>query len=190
MGAAVRAAVGLGNPGRRYARTRHNLGFRVVDRLAAEGKGRWTEAASALTARVSVGPQDLLLVKPQSYMNSSGTAVANVVRDCGLALDELLVVVDDVNLEAGALRFRRRGSDGGHNGIRSVIESLGSRDFARLRLGVGQPREGQDLIDFVLGDFAPGEENAVEAQVREAARGVVCWTRLGIEAAMNQFNSV
>lgn len=186
----VRAAVGLGNPGVRYARTRHNLGFCVVERLAVDLEGVWSKSGSAEISEVRAGPEKLLLVKPQTYMNSSGTAVCDIVRDHGIELTDLLVVVDDVHLDAGTLRFRRRGSDGGHNGIRSIIDSLESRDFARLRLGVGMSPEGVDLIDFVLADFGPDQAKAVEAQLREAVSGVTCWARSGIDTAMNQFNSV
>jgi PTH1 family peptidyl-tRNA hydrolase len=186
----VRAVVGLGNPGVRYARTRHNLGFRVVERLAEGLKGIWHRAGSAEVSEVGASLEELLLVKPQTYMNGSGSAVSDVCRDYDIALSDLLVVVDDVHLDPGTMRFRRRGSDGGHNGIRSIIESLESRDFARLRLGVGMSPEGVDLIDYVLADFGLDQEEVVEAQLREAVSGVTCWARSGIDTAMNQFNSV
>ncbi len=186
----MRAAVGLGNPGRRYARTRHNLGFRVVERLAADHGGRWSGQALFELSEVVIEQERLLLVKPQTYMNDSGAAVGAAVRDFGIDADDLLVVVDDVNLGSEALRFRRRGSDGGHNGIRSIIRSLECPDFARLRLGVGMPPEGMDLIDYVLGEIEPGELDVVESQLVQAARGVVCWMARGIDAAMNQYNSV
>ena len=185
----MRVAVGLGNPGARYANTRHNLGFCVVDLLSSEYGGKWQDGAASLTSEVAIGDEGVLLVKPQTYMNDSGSAVLGAMHGSGVVVADTLVVVDDVNLDPGALRFRRRGSDGGHNGLRSIIDTVGSPAFPRLRLGVGMPPEGLDLIDFVLSEFEPGEADLVAEQIQQAARGVVYWVGMGIDAAMNRYNS-
>ena len=185
----VRAVVCLGNPGTRYAGTRHNLGFRVGDRLAGGSAGRWTVASAYLHTTRQFGEHQLLLVKPTDYVNDSGRAVVMVMETFEVAPPDLMVVLDDVHLELGRLRVRRTGSDGGHNGLRSIIGSVGSTDFPRLRLGIGMPPEGEDLIDFVLGKFTPQEEVIVDELLRTAATAVHCWVTQGMDATMNGYNS-
>ncbi len=185
----MQVAVGLGNPGARYAGTRHNLGFRVVDLLAGDLEGDWTRASPYLFSEVTCAEKPLLLVKPTTYMNGSGAAVGAVLRRFGLVLEDVLVVVDDVHLAPGGIRVRRRGSDGGHNGLRSIIDTVGA-DFPRLRIGIGMPPEGTDLIEYVLSEFDRSELEAVEGSVRTAADGVVCWTTSGLDAAMNRYNAL
>lgn len=184
----LQTVVGLGNPGARYAGTRHNLGFRVVDLLAGEKNGRWMQASTYLFSEVFSQSCPLLLVKPTTYMNGSGEAVEELLHCRNLVLGDVLVVVDDVNLEPGSLRFRRKGSHGGHNGLRSIIETVGASDFPRLRMGIGMPPPEVPLIDYVLGAFEPGEMEMVEKQVRTAVAGVTCWTAQGLDIAMNLFN--
>ncbi len=186
----MQVAVGLGNPGARYAATRHNLGYRVVDLLAGDLKGDWARASAYLFAEVACESRPLLLVKPTTYMNSSGDAVAEVLRRFNVALEDVLVVVDDVHLELGGIRLRRKGSDGGHNGLCSVIETVGAPDFPRLRVGIGAPPEGIDLIHFVLSEFDCEEREAVEASVQAASAGVVCWAAQGLDEAMNRYNAL
>lgn len=179
----------LGNPGPRYASTRHNVGFRVGDLLASESHTSWRSGPSYLLAETDCDGSSVLLIKPTTYMNDSGKAVADAMQAFALASVDVLVLLDDVHIELGRLRARRRGSDGGHNGMRSITETLGHSDIPRLRLGIGMPPEGEDLIDFVLGTFEPGEEEVVEALVRTAADGVRCWSTQGMDALMNGFNS-
>jgi PTH1 family peptidyl-tRNA hydrolase len=182
--------VGLGNPGSRYAPTRHNLGFRVVDRLAAAHRVRsWEERRTCVVARIARGSAGILLVKPHTYMNLSGMAIAELRSERELAPEEILVVVDDIALPLGQLRLRRRGSDGGHNGLKSVISELGTSGFPRLRLGIGPLPEGVDAAEYVLGAFAAEEESTAEEMVSRAARCVETVFYSGFDRAMGEFNA-
>jgi PTH1 family peptidyl-tRNA hydrolase len=180
--------VGLGNPGQRYRDTRHNIGFDVVDRLAGQhGAASVRNECHATTAVVSLADECLALVaKPDTFMNRSGEAVAALCSAYKLPLESCLVVVDDFNLPLGAVRFRRKGSAGGHNGLKSIIDTLGA-DFPRLRLGVG-PLRGESVIDFVLGPFEPDESAKRESAVAAAVEGVRFYACQGVDAAMNKFN--
>jgi len=184
----VRAVVGLGNPGARYAATRHNLGFLVVDAFAEGLRPVWSSDASYGYAVVASEGQEVALVKPATFMNSSGVAVKEALSRFGATPEDLLVIVDDVQLPLGRIRIRRRGSDGGHNGLLSIVECLGTTAFPRLRLGVGAPPEGEEMIDFVLGVFAPHEREAVSEMVGRATDALRVVLREGIESAMNEFN--
>ena len=179
----MKAVVGLGNPGKRYADTRHNVGFWIVDHLASDAV--WQSEPSYVWA-TPPEHEALVLVKPTTYMNSSGVAVVDVVEKFDLTSQDVLVVVDDIHLDVGRFRFRRQGSHGGHNGLRSIIDELDSTDFPRLRIGVGQPPDPDDLIGHVLGSFLP--EALEEINLPQASAGVLCWASWGIEQAMNQFN--
>lgn len=185
----MKVVVGLGNPGSEYAHTRHNLGYRVVDLLAERRKGTWSESAWYFFCRVGKRTGALLLVKPVTFMNRSGVAVADVRDRFDVELGDVLVVVDDVHLDPGRIRLRRGGSDGGHNGLGSIIDCVGSEAFPRLRVGVGAPPEGVNRIEHVLSRFETHESDVVDAAVREAAAGVECWLEYGIDAAMNRYNS-
>jgi PTH1 family peptidyl-tRNA hydrolase len=180
---------GLGNPGDRYEGTPHNVGFALVDLLAQRHGGRWTfpDPAYALS-RARIAGQDVLLVKPQTWMNLSGDAVRALRADHDVAVSELLVVCDDIALPAGQIRLRRRGSDGGHNGLRSIIDALGSPRFPRLRLGVGAPPPGQDPADYVTERMSEEASRGAAAMVREGARCVEVWVDQGVDTAMNRFN--
>lgn len=177
--------VGLGNPGPRYADTRHNIGFRVAEGLLG-GRGSWVREEYAETAKIRLGGGEVLLVKPQGFMNRSGDAVRALQERAGLAPEEILVVLDDFLLDFGRLRIRRGGSDGGHNGLASVLERLQTDQVPRLRLGVGPVPPGETDIDFVLTDFDPGQE--VAELVERGCAATRCWLAEGIEAAMNRFN--
>jgi len=185
----VRLIVGLGNPGERYRRTRHNVGFMVVDALAAEAGGhRWYEEADALVAEVELGSGDALLVKPQTFMNRSGLAVAQLAEAQGAASSEVMVIVDDVAIELGTLRLRERGGHGGHNGLRSIIECLGTEDFPRLRIGVRRGEVTGDLAEYVLAPF-PEEDVLVVQEVVGSAVEAVDWAmREGTASAMSRYN--
>lgn len=182
-------AVGLGNPGQRYARTRHNLGSMVVDKLAGRMEMRWRDASSYAETDREICARPLKLIKPITYMNSSGLAVAEVVRRLDLDLGSLLVILDDLYLPLGTLRLRRGGSDGGHRGLASVIRELGSTEVPRLRLGIGTPTEAQDRIEYVLSDFEGEETRVVEEMTEAGADVVVSFLRSGIERAMNEANA-
>lgn len=188
--ASVKIVAGLGNPGARYRNTRHNVGFLAVERAAAKLNVEFSrEKYHALVADASYRDMKLLLLKPQTYMNVSGESVARAVRYNNVELGDLLVAVDDVNLAAGRIRLRTGGSAGGHNGLRSIIDYLGTDEFPRLRIGVGENKGGV-LRDHVLSTFAPDEKALIESAVARAAEAVLCFVEFGIEKAMNDFNSV
>ncbi len=183
-------AVGLGNPGPEYAATRHNVGFMVVDRLAGSlGVGWERVGGPALEAAALVSGVALRLLKPLTYMNLSGRAVAAALRRHNLGPGSLCVVHDDLDLPCGALRLRPGGGAGGHRGVMSIIEELGSADFARVRVGIGRPAGGQDAVDYVLSPFPAAEWALVGPVVDRAAEAVLAIARDGLAAAMNRFNS-
>jgi PTH1 family peptidyl-tRNA hydrolase len=185
----MRFVVGLGNPGERYRRTRHNAGYRVIDALAAvAGVLPPVEEHGSLVAEATLGGWACLLVKPLSFMNASGEAVARLLeRRAGTPAD-LVVVLDDAALELGRIRVRERGSHGGHNGLRSLIEALGTEDFARVRVGIRKGELPADLAGFVLADFPSEDVPAVEEALGRAADAVVCLLGEGPAEAMNRFN--
>lgn len=186
----MKLIVGLGNPGRRYRDTRHNIGFAVVD-LLAERHGAAFESApgEALMARVrGLGTGGSLLVKPLTFMNLSGFAVFEVARYFRIDLGDMLVVADDVSLALGRLRARPRGSDGGHKGFRSIIAQFGSQEFGRLRVGVGRGDPRRDLADHVLAGFEADERPVIDAATARAADAGELFVTDGIEAVMNRFN--
>jgi PTH1 family peptidyl-tRNA hydrolase len=185
----VKIVVGLGNPGERYARTRHNVGWMVMDRLADragwDGKGRERDAA-----RISQGRfrgLDLTLVKPLTFMNESGLAVRKVLAREHAPLVDLLIVADDFALPFGKLRFREGGGPGGHNGLGSIIAELGNEKFSRLRVGIGEPDRA--AIDHVLSVFAPDERQRLDELIDAAADAVEAWARDGTNKAANRYNS-
>ena len=178
---------GLGNPGRKYAGTRHNVGFDVLDLVAERHRLEWESApAEALIAKWRAA--GVLLVKPLTVMNLSGHPVGELLRYFKIDLSDLLVVVDDVNLELGRLRTRARGSAGGHNGLKSLIAQLGTEEFARLRVGVGRGDNRRDLADHVLAAFDPAERTIVGETVSRTADAVELFVAEGIAPVMNRFN--
>ena len=181
--------VGLGNPGRRYDGTRHNIGFDVVDELARRHRAEWEAAprgVEALVARWRLA--ETVFVKPLTFMNLSGQAIVSLLQFYKIDLSGLLVVVDDVNLELGRLRTRSRGSAGGHNGLKSVIAALGSEEFARLRIGVGRGDGRRDLADHVLAKFDAEERTIVAETVSRTADAVELFIAEGIGPVMNRYN--
>lgn len=184
--------VGLGNPGTEYATTRHNVGFRVLDTLS----GRWKRPFRGGKGEYLIAPGDIAghevaLVKPLTYMNNSGEAVADVLERLETAQASLLVVLDDFALPLGALRLRPRGSDGGHNGLYSVIVSLGTEEIPRLRCGIGRSDQasGRDMADFVLSPFEKNERETADEMILRAADAVTECVIGGLASAMNRFNS-
>jgi PTH1 family peptidyl-tRNA hydrolase len=186
----MRFVVGLGNPGERYRRTRHNVGFRVVDALAARLRvtgGR--EQAGAWVAETRLGPEPALLVKPLSFMNLSGVPVARLLAGHDGTPADLIVVVDDAALDLGTIRVRERGSDGGHNGLRSLVEELGTEEFPRVRVGIGKGELPEDLAAWVLTDFPDEDVTFVEEVVARAADAATCLATEGADPAMSRFNA-
>lgn len=187
----MKMIVGLGNPGREYAHTRHNVGFDVLDLLAKQAGAEWKKSWRwpVETGEAEVGGRRLTLVKPRTFMNASGPPVAALARKKGIAPADVLIVYDDVDLPAGQLRLRKKGSAGGHNGIKSVIASLGTEEFPRIRVGVGRPEQGgRDMVDHVLSKFAPDEREEMAAAMKRAADAVARAVESGMDRAMNEFN--
>jgi PTH1 family peptidyl-tRNA hydrolase len=185
----MKLVVGLGNPGPRYAGTRHNIGFDVIDYLAAApGGGRWRSRFEAQVVDAVEGTEQVLLMKPATFMNLSGRAVRATVDFYKLAATDLLVVCDDIALPLGKLRARAKGSDGGQKGLRSIEQQLGTTEYSRLRIGVGAPGEHLDAADHVLSRFKPGERKDVENAIAQAAQAVLLWIRQGIDVCMNRVN--
>ena len=207
---ALKLVVGLGNPGPKYAGTRHNVGFMALEKLVGDagvgggagGAGGGSVGGSGfrsqakllgLVAQLGEGPARLRLLMPQTYMNDSGRSIRAALDWFGFSPEEMLVVVDDMDLPLGRLRLRLSGSAGGHNGLRSTISHLGSQEFARLRIGIGAPAENpaerkQRTVGHVLGSFSPAEQPALAAVLTEVVAGIALIQRLGYEKAGNRLN--
>jgi PTH1 family peptidyl-tRNA hydrolase len=183
----TKVIVGLGNPGKQYVGTRHNVGYAVIDSLAASPKaGRSQSRFQALVAELNEDFGKLLLVKPETFMNLSGVSVRQLLDFYKVPVADLLVVCDDINLPLGKLRFRPRGTHGGHNGLRNIQDHLGTNEYQRLRIGVGSPEE--DAVDHVLSRFKPSEVPVINEAVATAAQAVMVWVAEGIDECMNQYN--
>ncbi|HEV2948890.1 MAG TPA: aminoacyl-tRNA hydrolase [Gemmataceae bacterium] len=184
----MKVVVGLGNPGRKYQGTRHNVGFEVVDSLAASSRGgRFQNRFQAQVAELLEDSNRVLLVKPETFMNLSGRCVREVVDFYQTPLQDLLIVCDDFNLPLGKLRVRGRGTHGGHNGLRDIQSHLGTTEYPRLRIGVEAPGD-KDAVEHVLGRFRPSERPVIEEAIGQAAQAVTLWIHQGIEACMNLYN--
>lgn len=181
----ARAVVGLGNPGSRYAETRHNAGFLLVDLLARRHgvalSGRRHQAA---WAEIQLAGERTLLIEPLAYMNRSGPPVADFAAELGIAPERILVAHDELDLPPARIRMKRGGGTAGHRGLESLVEALGTRDFPRLRIGIGRPGGEVPVVDFVLAAFPPEERLALDAALAEVLPGIETWARDGIEAAM------
>jgi PTH1 family peptidyl-tRNA hydrolase len=184
--------VGLGNPGRDYARTRHNAGFQVVERLAQRWQAAWASERKfhARLARAEPEGRRALLAKPQTYMNASGEAVGALVAFYRVAPAQLLVVADDADLPLGRLRLKPGGGTAGHHGLESIQQHVGTRDYARLRVGIGRREGAREITGHVLGRFDSTEVALVDKVMVVACDAVECWLRAGAQTAMNQFNGV
>jgi PTH1 family peptidyl-tRNA hydrolase len=180
---------GLGNPGRQYAANRHNVGFRCVEQLATHHSLSFDKQQKrALVALGNVGEQRLVLVKPQTFMNESGRAVAPLFHFYKVQPGRLLVVYDDLDLPLGTVRLRPEGGSGGHKGMRSIIEHLGDQGFPRLRIGIGRPPGRMDPADYVLQDFSAEEKPLLEETLGHAVTAIETWLREGVDATMNRYN--
>ena len=185
----MKVLVGLGNPGKKYEGTRHNVGWLVIGELAVRhGAARPKVKFEAEIAEVPVAGQKLVLVAPQTFMNASGRSVRQLVDFFQIAPSDVLVVCDDINLPLAKLRIRRSGSSGGQKGLENVIQQLGTQEVPRLRIGVGQPPNGRDSADYVLDRFGKAEMREVETAVKTAADAVEIWVAEGVDKAMNRFN--
>ena len=188
---ALHAIVGLGNPGAEYARTRHNIGFMAVERFGEKLGAKWSNEKKfeSRIAKVEAAGKRALLCEPQTYMNVSGRAVGALVDFYRLPLERLLIVVDDADLPFGELRMRANGSSGGHHGLESIEERLGTREYARLRMGIGRQRSDvREITGYVLGKFGPADAETLELMLKRAAAQIERWLDAGIQRAMNEFN--
>lgn len=185
----MKLVVGLGNPGRKYEGTRHNIGFDVVAELVRRhGQGGAKDAFFGKIDDIGLGQQRVLLLRPQTFMNLSGKSVLAVRDFYKLTEDDLLIVTDDFNLPLGKLRIRAGGSAGGHNGLEDVIRVVGHQEIARLRIGVGMPPGPVPVIDYVLGKFTSAEKPEIELAIVRGADAVETWVAQGTAVCMNQFN--
>lgn len=180
--------VGLGNIGSEYAETRHNIGFMVVDKLAADAGATWEDKRYGFVTQIRVKNQQLLLLKPSTYMNLSGNAVRYWLNEKKLNADQLLVVSDDLALPFGTLRMKPSGSEGGHNGLKHITSVLGTQKYARLRFGIGNDYARGGQIDFVLGGFTLEEKAAMDERIGQAANAVRAFALEGIQRAMCNYN--
>ena len=182
--------VGLGNPGRQYQNTRHNIGFDVIDAIADKNHITVGEKKhKALIGKGFVGGQKVVLVKPQTYMNLSGESVREVIDFYKVdEKNELIVISDDISLDVGQIRIRKKGSAGGHNGLKNIILHLGHDEFQRVRMGVGEKPEGYDLVDYVLGHFPKEEREIMDESAGRAVGAIEVMITDGADAAMNLYN--
>jgi len=186
----VKFIIGLGNPGKKYRNTRHNLGMRTVKEIARDSevkfKKKWLSRSSIALRKMD--SEDVELICPLTFMNLSGRVVKRLVKTARIDLMDLLVICDDINLELGKIRIRPSGSDGGHNGLKSIIEALGTKHFPRLRIGVGCPVRKERLKDFVLSDLTRKEEGELTHSIKMAQNCCQIWAEDGIAVAMSKFN--
>ena len=184
--------VGLGNPGAEYAKTRHNAGFLLVEKLAEQWKSSWTNERKFVSrvAKAERNGQKALLCEPQTFMNLSGESVGAMVNFYQLSSGKILVAVDDADLPFGEIRLRKSGSSGGHHGLESIEQHLATREFARLRIGIGRKDSSRQIANYVLGIFDSSENELLKKVLERASQQVETWLAAGIEKAMSQFNGV
>ncbi len=189
MTSGIKLLVGLGNPGDKYEATRHNAGFWWIDQLAASSNSKLALDAKFFGIAGKLAPTaDIWLLKPTTFMNASGESVAPLARYYGVDAPDMIVIHDDLDLASGKLRLRQGGSSGGQNGIKSIMERLGSGDFARVKVGIGRPPGRMDPADYVLQNFSAAEEELFTPLRERVCEAVECWLAEGIETAMNRFN--
>jgi len=185
----MKLLVGLGNPGSEYSRNRHNMGFLCLNHFAKSHRLAFSQRQSkARVAKGEVGGEPVILSKPTTYMNLSGAAVASLVRQWKVSLSDILIVHDDMDLPLGKIRLKPKGSAAGHHGIESIIASLGSQEFPRLRVGIGRPGDTGGTIDYVLGDFVSSERDLVEEVIARVSKAIDCFIAEGLEKTMSKFN--
>ena len=185
----MKAVIGLGNPGMKYAGTRHNIGFDAVTAIADKYNLRINNRKfKGLYADGIIGGEKVLLIQPQTFMNLSGECVREVCDFYKLLPDEIIIICDDINLDVGRLRIRKKGSAGGHNGLKNIILHLGTEEFPRIRVGAGEKPEDWDQVDYVLGRFPKDEEPVIREALSSVVGAVELWIESGIDAAMNRYN--
>lgn len=182
--------VGLGNPGRKYSDTRHNVGFSVIDLLSKRHNAKIDKIKfKSLYGETNINGEKVLLVKPQTYMNNSGEAVLEISQFFKVPVENIIVVMDDIDIEFSSIRIKRKGSAGSHNGMKSIIYLLKNDNFPRIKIGVGRPESGRDLADFVLSRFSKEQQIDILNSLEKAADAVECLINEGISSSMNKYNS-
>ncbi|MGF7015765.1 aminoacyl-tRNA hydrolase [Ornithinibacillus bavariensis] len=186
----MKCIVGLGNPGVKYESTRHNIGFMVIDELVTRNNSQLNkDKFKGKYAIETINGEKILLLKPQTYMNLSGESLRPLMDYFNIDLEDVLIIYDDLDLPPGKIRLRQKGGHGGHNGIRSIIDHLGTKDFKRIRIGIGRPTNSQPVVDYVLGTFPGDQQSMVQESVEKAADACVRWLETPFEEVMNEFNS-
>ena len=181
--------VGLGNPEEEYSKTRHNMGFNVINKLADEYKIEVKQKKfQALFGSGMIGKNKVILLKPQTYMNLSGQSVREVVDFYKISIDEILVIYDDMDIEPGKIKIRKKGSSGGHNGIKNIIQEIKTENFSRIRVGIGRPQLKGDDINYVIGEIPKEEISKLEDGIEKAEKAVIDLLNNGIDYAMNKYN--
>ncbi|MBI5188778.1 MAG: aminoacyl-tRNA hydrolase [Nitrospirae bacterium] len=178
---------GLGNPGRRYSRTRHNIGFMVIEEVANRHKIDFEDKEEYSIGRGPIGGEDILLIEPLLYVNRSGPVVKNILRNFNIQPENLIVIHDDLDMETGKLKIKKRGSSGGHKGVESIIQSIGSKDFIRVKVGIGR-EEGVHVEDYVLSRFRRYEVALIKDVIQKAADAICYIVSEGVDKAMSKFN--
>ncbi|MGY4691883.1 aminoacyl-tRNA hydrolase [Salibacterium sp. K-3] len=184
----MKVIAGLGNPGRKYEKTRHNVGFQAADRLAESLNVSWKKEKKSRTAETVIEGEKITLIKPLTYMNLSGEALQPFMDFYQIPPENLLVIYDDLDLEPGALRLRLNGGHGGHNGLKSIFHDLGTKEFKRMRIGIGHPDPGTSVISHVLGTFTPEEKKQMQESIPLAAKAAKAWISHPFAEVMNQYN--
>ena len=185
----MKIIVGLGNPGKEYEKTRHNVGFRVLDKVADKlnidvGKSKF----KGLYGSKGMLDKKIILCKPQTYMNLSGDSVIELLNYYKADVSDLIVIYDDIDIDVGKIRIKPSGSPGTHNGMKDITKKIGSKDFIRVRIGTGKPTDGRDLADYVLGKFDKSEEKVIEDTIEKASEAVIEIVNYGVEKVMNKYN--
>ncbi|WP_069366483.1 aminoacyl-tRNA hydrolase [Salisediminibacterium beveridgei] len=185
----MKLAVGLGNPGKKYERTRHNVGFEVIDRVSDQlGIPLDQSKFKGIFGTTRTAQGKMTLLKPMTFMNLSGESIGQLAKYYDIPPEDILVIYDDLDLEPGTIRLRSKGGHGGHNGIRSTMDHLDSKNFNRIRIGIGRPEPGKTVTDHVLGRFSPDDRTAVDGAIRQAADAVESWLTNDFTLVMNDFN--
>lgn len=186
----MKCIVGLGNPGKKYEKTRHNIGFMTLDELA--NQNNWSISQTkfrGLYTTEHVNGEKVLLLKPQTYMNLSGESLRGFMDYFDIEIEDILVVFDDLDLPPGKIRLRKKGGHGGHNGIRNIIDQLGTKEFKRLRMGIGRPEVPVSVVDYVLGEFPKAEAKDVSDSIEQAVKACEAWMEQSFDEVMNEFNA-
>lgn len=186
----MKCIIGLGNPGKKYEKTRHNIGFQVIDELAHRHHLSLTKSKFKCDYEIyNNGTTSVIFVKPQTFMNLSGEGIQPLIHFFKINLEDILVIYDDLDLPTGKIRLREKGGHGGHNGIRSIIQHVGSKDFKKVRLGIGRPTNSVSIVDYVLQPFSKGEIEDVEQMIQKAADACDMWIEKPYNEVMNAYNS-